>query len=302
MARRFSNVRTWTGSVRIVGALATSLVVAFPLLTPPFARAQDPAEKLPSGESILDKYVEVTGGAAAYRKLTNRKLTGTMNIPSQGLTMKLTSYGASANKSYTLIESEAFGQIEFGTDGKVAWQIHPVMGGPRIMEDAERDGAMREATFNADLEWRSIYAKVECVGMENVGETPCYKVQITPNGENAKPETAWYAKDTSLLVKRDSIAESPMGEIPTSLLFDDYKKVDGVLFSHRQTVTQMGSEINFTTDSLAHNVEIPADRFDLPEGVKQLLAEAEKAKSGGPKDADKKPDDTEKHEKPDDPK
>ena len=38
-----------------------------------------PAEKegLPTAESILARYVEVTGGEAAYRKVKNRRMVGT---------------------------------------------------------------------------------------------------------------------------------------------------------------------------------------------------------------------------------
>lgn len=291
------NFRMWAGLGSILVAALTSFAAAS-FVASSRARAQDQSDKLPSGESILDKYVEATGGADAYRKATNRKITGTMNIPSQGQTMKLTSYGAPPVRSYTLIESESFGQVEDGADGAVAWQIHPMLGGPRIKEGAERDQAMRDAMFNSELEWRSVYAKAECVGIENVGEVRCYKLQLTPHGENAGQEMAWYAVDTSLLVKRESTMETPMGRFPMTLRFDDYKTADGILFPHRMTVVQMNVEVVFTTDSVAHNVEIPAGRFDLPEGVRQLLAETKAKASGASSNTDGKPDE----ESPKDPK
>ena len=48
------------------------------------------ADLPPTAEQILDRYVEVTGGKAAYDKLHNRVSQGTMEIAGLGITGKFT--------------------------------------------------------------------------------------------------------------------------------------------------------------------------------------------------------------------
>ena len=67
----------------------------------------------------------------------------------------------------------------------------------------------------------------------------------------------------------------PMGTMPIEIEFGDYKRVDGVLFSHKATRKSSGQEVLVITKSIEHNVDIPADRFNLPDDVKALVEENE---------------------------
>jgi len=85
-------------------------------------------------EAILDKYVEVTGGRAAYEKIQTEMATGTLEITSIGLSGTLTVYQAAPDKAYTAIEfAGGVGKAEEGSNGKVAWAING-MQGARIKE------------------------------------------------------------------------------------------------------------------------------------------------------------------------
>src|ERR1039458_8741967 len=89
-------------------------------------------------EAILDKYVEVTGGRAAYEKIKPEVATGTLEITSVGLSGTLTIYQAAPDKAYTAIEfSGGVGKGEEGSNGQVAWAING-MQGARIKEGDER--------------------------------------------------------------------------------------------------------------------------------------------------------------------
>jgi len=226
------------------------------------------AEKLPKADAILDKYVEVTGGKAAYAKLNNRVSKATFEIPAQGLKADLTVYGARPNKLYTLLESDVLGKIEKGTDGKVAWELN-MMTGPQLKEGDERAFLMREATFDSATQWRKLYKKVECVGLEPVDGQPCYKVILTP-AEGA-PVTRFYDQQSGLLVKTQTSITVPMGTIPVESYASDYKPVDGVLFPHKVRVLAMGMERLITTHSVEHNIKMPKERFKLPEDIQVLI-------------------------------
>src|ERR1019366_3689049 len=83
-------------------AMISRFRIAFPallLLAAPAFAADDIKP-----EAILDKYVEVTGGRAAYEKIQTEVATGTLEIAGMGLSGMLTSYRAAPDKSYTVID------------------------------------------------------------------------------------------------------------------------------------------------------------------------------------------------------
>ena len=90
----------------------------------------------PQGETVLDKYVDATGGPDAYKKINNRLSKGylTMDAMPGGAAMKttMTSYEARPNKNYALLEGGPMGKVESGTDGEIAWQMTD-----RLVRDAQ---------------------------------------------------------------------------------------------------------------------------------------------------------------------
>lgn len=257
---------------------ALSLVL---LIGPSVLRAQE--ENLPKAEVILDKYVEVTGGKAAYDKLNNRVTKGTLEMVAQGLKFSLTVYGSRPNKFYSLMESEAFGKIEKGADGQVVWETS-LMVGPQIKEGEERALMLRGAVFDATEHWRKVYKKAECASIETVDGKPCYKIVLTPK-EGQTLETRYYDKESGLLGKSEMNLELPMGTIPMEVYRSDYRKVDGVLISHKIKQVIAGvQETLFVTESVEHNVKLPKDRFALPAEIQALVdkQKSEKTESKTP--------------------
>ena len=223
---------------------------------------------LPTGEAIIEQYIEATGGKATRKSIHNRVTKGRFEIVGMGIEAPVTTYAAAPDKSYFLMESPSMGKYESGFDGEVAWEIN-TMQGARIKKGEERALAVREGTFYAELHWRELYEKAECVGVESVNDRPCYKVVMTP--KEGKPETRYYDKETHLLVKLTMTAPTPMGDIPVEATPGDYKEVDGILIPHRAESMVFGQKRILVSESIEHNVEIPADRFELPEEVKVLL-------------------------------
>ena len=256
---------TFATSIRIRSFVLAALALVC-LSAPKVLYAQD--AKLPDAEKILDKYVEVTGGKDAYAKLNNRVTKATLDFTAQGFKAKVTIYAARPNKLYSVAEAEAFGKIEKGTNGEVVWE-KSMMTGAQIKEGDEKASILRSAEFDAVTNWRKLHKKVECVGVEEVDGKPCYKIVMTPN--DGEPETRYYDQKSGLLVKTEMKLKMPMGLIPMEIFASDYKKVDGVLVPHKARVSVMGQERIMTTDSIEHNVELPADCFAVPEEIKQML-------------------------------
>lgn len=229
-------------------------------------------ESLPKAEEILDKFVEVTGGKAAYEKIHNEKWTGVFEFVGKGIKGTFTSYRAEPNKSVSIVELEGIGTIQEGSDGTTAWESSSVQG-PRIKTGDERAFMLRVATLRAPLYWRKLYKHAETVGAETIEGQACYKLVLTP--EEGKPETEYYDKKTGLMVKMTATMSSPMGEIPSETAFSDYKGDAGVLQPHKIQQKVMGQEFLITLDHVDYNVDMPSGRFDLPADVKALTSKKE---------------------------
>ncbi len=224
-------------------------------------------EKLPPAETILDHYVEVTGGKAAYDKHKSDIVTIEMEIVGRGIKGTLTRYNDTSNNVYMEGELEGIGKLEEGVYNGQAWENN-AMTGPRLKEGTENADAVRDATFNGLVYWRKLY-KAETSGTEKVGDEDCYKVTLTPLGEG-KPQTMYFSKKTGLMVKSVRTVVTPMGEITADLTASDYERFGGVLMAKKMTQKVMGNEIALTVMGVKDE-EIPKGRFDPPAEIKALM-------------------------------
>src|SRR4029077_2471890 len=75
------------------------------------------ADPLPSAESILDRYVQVTGGKQAYEKRTSEIAHGTVEFAALGIKGSMTRYAAQPDKYYYTVDIAAIGKMEAGVNG-----------------------------------------------------------------------------------------------------------------------------------------------------------------------------------------
>jgi len=97
----------------------------------------------------------------------------------------------------------------------------------------------------------------------------CYRVVLTP--KDGQPETRYYDKKSFLLVRTNMIMKNEMGEIPAESTVSDYRTVDGVLVPFLVKQKVLGQEFTITLQSVKTNVEIPKDRFAVPDEVQALV-------------------------------
>jgi len=259
---RYGNVWGWGLRIGLAGLAA--VVILSGTSRPAWAQA----EKLPTAEEVLDKAIDALGGKAAMEKQHTRVSKGTFEIPAAGQKGTLISYEAAPDKYYQVIELAGGGKFEGGSDGEVYWEATPQ--GARILEGEEKALKVRDSRFNAPLYWRTLYKKVECTGTEDVDGRPCYKVVMTP--ELGTPQTYYYDCKSYLALRMDLVLKTPQGPIPAEIRFTEYKKADGVLIPQKIVQKVLGGEQIMNVDSIECNVDIPAERFALPEAIKGLLA------------------------------
>ena len=226
------------------------------------------ADDLPKAETILDKYVDATGGKAAYGKLHNEVSTGTMEMGAMGIKGTITVYGAEPAKSYTEIEIPGVGKIQEGYDGTVAWSLSAIQGA-HLKQGGEKAQAVYTAQFHTE-DWKSLYKKMETLGVASIDGKDCYKVLVTPVEGPAM--TQYFDKESGLMVRMTLTVTTPMGDIDAESDISDYRKEGDVLVPHKTTQTAAGQTFTLTMDSVKYNTDIPKDRFDLPAEIAALVA------------------------------
>lgn len=227
---------------------------------------------LPSGESVLDAYVEATGGKAAYEAIRNRMISGRLEIPAVGIVLDMTQYQTAGGRYYTLASSPDLGAVESGSDGETVWTINPFEGGPRVLEGEERSVERRANAIDADVAWQAWYSEVKCVGEAEVNGEACWKLELTPKEGTAK-ETRYYGKSSKLLVKTELSLTTLNGVLDVEVFMSKYEEADGVKQPReiRQVIANAGLEVTVTVSNIRTNIDIPDDRFAIPEEIKAMV-------------------------------
>ncbi len=228
-------------------------------------------EAPPKAETILDHFVDVTGGKAAYEKRHTKISHGVIEFVGRGIKGQVTEFEQAPDQVYEVAEFEGVGQQEEGSNGEVAWEKSALQG-PRVKDGTEKAQAMEEATFNAPLLWRQLYTKVETAGSAQAGGEDCWKV--TGTTKQGKKETMLYSKKTGLLVMESAVQSTQMGDIPVESTMNDYKDYGGVLEPSVVRQKFAGQEMLLTLDDVKVNAEIPPAKFDLPSDIQALVRKA----------------------------
>ena len=254
---------------KLIPALCAPLVFAAMGYAPAHAQKDTKTVKavsvkdLPSAESVLDKYVEVTGGKAAYEKINSTSIKATMTIAAQGISGTVESLAKAPNKIYVAQNFAAIGKAEQAYDGQTAWSKDP-LSGSRTLSGPELAQFQTEAIFNSPLKWRELYSKTEMLGVKSVDKKPAYAIQLT-NKATKKTRTEYYDTKTGLQVKSESVQESPQGVFPVETYYMDYRAVDGVKVPFKVRAVIAGqTELLSTTTEYKNNVPIDDARFTKP--------------------------------------
>ena len=222
------------------------------------------AADMPSGESLLQRYIDKSGGAEAYTKAKNMSMNGTVEMQGRNISGTVTIF-EEGEKSYTAMDFPGIGKVEEGYDGDTAWE-NSALEGPRILEGDEKASVKRAATLALITSWNKVYKSANTVGDGDVEGKPAWKVEMVPN--EGKPETFFFDKNTGLLVRISAVLSTALGDIATEATMSDFRPVDGILTPFAITEKAMSQNVVMHFAKIAYNADIPANRFDLPAAVK----------------------------------
>lgn len=216
---------------------------------------------IPSADQILDRYVQATGGRAAWRKLTSRHSTGTIEAPALSMSGTIDIFEKAPNRVLAVIVM-AGASFRQGFDGTVAWSDDP-QNGLRELNGPELAETRRDADFYHPLDLRQLYSKFTVRGVEKVGEREAYAVEATPP-EGGEPERVYFDKGTGLLLRLVSHRHSPEGSEEVEQDFEDYREVDGIMLPFLVRQTSESTPLTIRVSEVHHNVPMDDSQFAKP--------------------------------------
>lgn len=254
-------------SRRAVVAALVCVLPAFPFAaqaqkaTPQVSAAVSSAVPGKTVAQVLDGYVEATGGKTAYLKIKSAEIRSTMNLPAQGIKGTALILAKAPNKVYTEQDVEGIGKSAAAFDGKVGWSKDTLQG-VRTLSGVELESLKRDANFNSPVEWRTQYKKAELTGIKPVNGKDAYVVKLTP--AVGSPVTQYHDVKSLLIVRVDSVQESPQGSIPVESYPSDYRAVNGVKMSYAGRIVLGPAEILMAITAVKVNVPIDDSKFVKP--------------------------------------
>jgi hypothetical protein len=242
----------------------------FPVLEP-----KEPVKPaLPTVDQILAKYVQALGGEAALRKITSRTITGTQYIPTgPGGTVptpaSVERYLKAPNLAVTIYRAPTYA-ISQGYDGTSAWSQDQA---GRVTEPVTLDvgRAARAADFYEPLNLKREYLEMTVRGIEQVNGHDAYLVVGVPKGD--LPESLYFDMNTGLLLRKQTVLPTPIGNSPFQADFDDYRDTgSGVKFpfvihmSPSNARTELAPEATLRVTKVEDNKAIEDSKFTKPAG------------------------------------
>lgn len=218
-----------------------------------------------SVDELMAKTIEALGGEANLRKLNSRVTEFEVDLVSQGLKGKGSTYEKAPNFNFSKNEITAFGKtiatIEEYFDGTTAGE-KTTFSEAETYTGQKLEDVKYKANFYGILDWKKDNAKAEITGTQKIGDEETYVVKIKP--EKAGAITYFISTKTFLPVKQNSILVSSTSsqKIPYSTTMSDYRKVDGVMIPFKTVSDNPGSgETIVYVKSVKHNVKIDDKKF-----------------------------------------
>ena len=221
------------------------------------------AQEAPTVEEIAKAYVENIGGAEAWKKVKNMKMSGTAAM--QGMEFPLTVVTAAGDKMRYDVNLQ--GQmITQATNGDIAWQVMPFIGinEPTAMS-AEEAADLKDQNFlNEFIDYEERGFKLESVEGKDIEGTKTLGVRVT-NDEGVN-RTYYFDPEFMIPVAMSTVGKSGQTKgVELYTIMSDYGEVDGLMMPMYTENKANGQTImKTTTKKVEFNVEVDDTIFDLP--------------------------------------
>ena len=237
-----------------------------PVVQPAVSTGLVPQGQTPSVDQIIDRYVEVLGGAAAIQKITSRVSKGTVEIVGTGATGTIEFYEKAPNKQMHLLTVPDVFTSYGGFNGTIGWGFDQEKKKPTELKGKDLESLKVDSEFYKAIRIKVPTSKLTLKGEEKIqfrdGPRQTYVVEAKPETGNSRK--MYFDTETGLLIRQDTQDSSSEGKTSVREFYLDYKNVDGVMvpFTIRHVEEGVTMILRFT--EVKQNAPIEDQKFDPP--------------------------------------
>ena len=228
------------------------------------------APEAPSADQIFDKYLQAVGGAQKAAAITSIVFKGTYQgyaEPKAPVDIYVKAPSQRAPNQRTMIVHTDAGDRTTAFDGSNGWMAAPAMDKPFPVityTGGDLDAVRLDAVLSFPAGIKQAITK-PLVGSSSIDDKDVVVVQGTANGGRSSIKL-YFDKQSGLLVRRVSYADTIIGRVPIQVDYSDYRDVAGagvkLPFHVITTWTDGRSDVLLT--SVETNVAIDAAKFNQP--------------------------------------
>ena len=265
------------------------IIYGMPTLEPDDVFTQIPG--LPAPASILDKYIEASGGA--------QRLAGLTSFVARGTSVGFGGFGGGGDveivtkapdKRATIIlfkkETERGDQIRT-YDGRTGWVRTPLnVLGEYQLNGSDLDGARFDAQLSFPGQIKQILTNLKSGPQTTISDLPAPDSQsslqkdvtlgqnhsvnvVQGTGPRNLLVTLYFDRQTGLLLRELRYGSSPIGRVPTQIDFADYRDVNGIKLPFRITYAWLDGRDSIVLNDIKTNVPIDEAKFGRPAPLKR---------------------------------
>jgi hypothetical protein len=208
-----------------------------------------------SAQQLLDKWLQATGGAAAWGKLKTRVVKGTVEFHGKPPMQSETVQAAPERWHAKLTMKD--GVYEQAWDGKAGWRrfgTHPLP----VDSVAE---LRREAQFAPPQTLARLLTGLKVMADAPLGKTTAH---VLEGRQGELRVQLWLDAQTGLLSRLTIRQPTPAGDLPEQRDYEDYRVVDGVKLPFLIKGNKGGEAWTETYSDLKHNVKVDDAEFAAP--------------------------------------
>jgi hypothetical protein len=222
---------------------------------------------LPDARRIVDRHIDAIGGRDAVLAQSSMHVTGTVGIPSAGLTGTFELFAKKPNRMLVKMTISGVGETVEGYNGTVGWEISP-MTGPSLLEGKQLAEKAFDADYYEELHHESRYESMQTVERTTFDGRACYKVRFVRKGGGEDVE--FYDATTGLKAGTTATRVTSMGPMSLTGVESEYRRFGKLLHPTKVSVTTMGLQQVMTVAAVEYDT-VPDSVFEPPAVIKALL-------------------------------
>lgn len=233
-----------------------AILITLCLMITTQSSAQD-IDRKQLAQDIFNKYAEAIGGKEVFAKITGRIYKGSLEAAQMNLNGTFEMFYKFPNKNLVSLNITGMGENLNGFDGTTAWAKNSVQG-LRIKSGAELEQVKLTSDFYYLVNLAKIYPNAESIGTEKINNMDTFIVKADEN------TTFYFDKQSGLLLKNNRTTITSQGKMSTTILFEDYREIEGIKYPFIWRQSIHGSEMILRITEIKHNPVMDETIFSKP--------------------------------------